>query len=219
MSRAWMPLYWGDYLRDTRDLSTLQHGAYLLLMAHYWQHAALPDDEKQLAAIVGLSPKAWRKIAPPIAAKFQNDWRHKRIDAEIAKAERVLMQRRISGAKGGHRSAVTRSVALGSAIVAAQRRAQMSGPGAGRANASAIAAAHAQANGSAKSEQTDTNHNHNRNLSSSESVAARTREERPPAEQAEPPQGIRSKRPNELTRAEIDAIHARRRAGAPGDAP
>ena len=54
MSRIWMPLYVGDYLRDTRDLSTLQHGAYLLLIMHYYKRRSLPDDEKELARIVAV---------------------------------------------------------------------------------------------------------------------------------------------------------------------
>ncbi len=67
----WMPIYWGDYLADTRDLSTLQHGAYLLLMAHSWCHSGrLPTDERQLATIAGLSVREWRKIRGPIAAKL-----------------------------------------------------------------------------------------------------------------------------------------------------
>jgi uncharacterized protein YdaU (DUF1376 family) len=43
MSRAWMPLYVGDYPRDTRDLDALQHGACLLLIMHYWQHEGRQD--------------------------------------------------------------------------------------------------------------------------------------------------------------------------------
>src|SRR4029077_12691555 len=31
-----------------RDLNTLQHGAYLLLIMHYWQHDALPSDDARL---------------------------------------------------------------------------------------------------------------------------------------------------------------------------
>jgi uncharacterized protein YdaU (DUF1376 family) len=205
MSRAWMPLYWGDYLRDTRDLSTLQHGAYLLLMAHYWQHAGLPNDEKQLAAIVGLSLKAWRTIAPAIAAKFQKDWRHKRIDAEIAKTERAIAQRRQAGAKGGHRTAISRAIAVGAVLRAAEMRSRLRDPAAAAAGATA------------RTQQPVSIHNHNQNLDlhSSESSAARAQEEKSPT----PPDGVRSKRPNELSHAEIEAIHARRRAGVPGDAP
>lgn len=111
-----MPMYWGDYLRDTRDLTTLQHGAYMLLIAHYWQHERLPTDERQLAAITGLTRANWRIIQAPIAAKFQDGWRHKRIDEELERMERKINQRVIAGQKGGLRSGVARAVRRGQQI-------------------------------------------------------------------------------------------------------
>lgn len=84
--KIWMPLYIGDYLRDTRRLSTLEHGAYLLLIMEYWQQGGLPDDDAQLARIACLSPSEWKSVRPTISSFFRNGWNHERIERELAQA-------------------------------------------------------------------------------------------------------------------------------------
>jgi len=106
--RAWMPLYVGDYLGDTGHLTTAQHGAYLLLMMHYWRKGELPDDDKQLAAITKLPLRIWIECRETLQAFFYDGWKHKRIDAELAKMEKVSARRAEAGFKGGIRSAMSR---------------------------------------------------------------------------------------------------------------
>lgn len=96
-----MPLYIGDYLADTGHLSTTQHGAYLLLMMHYWRKSGLPDDDKQLAAIAKLPLRIWLDTKETIQAFFHDGWRHNRIDAELEKRARVSKDRASAGKKGG----------------------------------------------------------------------------------------------------------------------
>src|SRR5690349_19328151 len=95
--RAWMPLYVGDYLGDTGHLNTTQHGAYLLLMMHYWRQGGLPDDDKQLAAITKLQMRIWMDCRETIQAFFYDGWRHKRIDEELAKMEDKRNRRAAAG--------------------------------------------------------------------------------------------------------------------------
>jgi len=103
-----MPLYVGDYLGDTGHLSTAQHGAYLLLMMHYWRQGGLPEDDKQLAAITKLPLRIWLDSRDIIQAFFYDGWRHKRIDEELAKMQAKTDRRAAAGQKGGLRAAMNR---------------------------------------------------------------------------------------------------------------
>jgi uncharacterized protein YdaU (DUF1376 family) len=205
MGRAWMPLYVGDYLRDTRDLNTLQHGAYLLLIMHYWQHDALPSDDARLAAITGLSAAQWRRVREPVQAKFSDGWRHKRIEAEIAKTDRALMQRRAAGRNGGVKSGMARAVAQGEAII----RAEAEGKRALRRNPRGPAAT-----GAADGQQPRTNHNHR---FESSSAACASLEGAKVSET--PPNHAPAKPANQWSRQELDALFARRSVDAAASAP
>ena len=108
MNRPWMPLYVGDYLGDTGHLTTAQHGAYLLLMMHYWRKGQLPDDDRQLSKIAKLPLKTWCEYRPTLQDFFYDGWKHKRIDAELEKMMRVSAKRAIAGQKGGIGSALAR---------------------------------------------------------------------------------------------------------------
>ena len=108
MKRPWMPLYVGDYLGDTGHLTTAQHGAYLLLMMHYWRKGELPDDDRQLAKITKLPLKTWCGYRSVLQDFFHSGWKHKRIDAELERMMRVSEKRAIAGQKGGLGSALSR---------------------------------------------------------------------------------------------------------------
>jgi uncharacterized protein YdaU (DUF1376 family) len=103
-----MPLYVGDYLGDTGHLTTTQHGAYLLLMMHYWRKGSLPDDDKQLSKITKLPLKVWTEYRETLQEFFHDGWHHKRIDAELYKTESIKQKRANAGHLGGIRSAMSR---------------------------------------------------------------------------------------------------------------
>ena len=89
-TKIWMPLYIADYLADTTRLTTEQHGAYLLLIMDYWRNGPLPDDDGALSNITRLQLPTWKKHRATLSRMFQieaGEWRHKRIDEELAEAE------------------------------------------------------------------------------------------------------------------------------------
>lgn len=62
-SDTWMPLYIGDYLADTLDFTSAEHGPALLLMMHQWQHGSIPTDNDGIIRICRASEQEWEKIS------------------------------------------------------------------------------------------------------------------------------------------------------------
>jgi uncharacterized protein YdaU (DUF1376 family) len=59
-----MPVVVASLLADTSHMSLEEKGAYFTILFTMWLHnGRIADDEKQIARILGLSPRRWRAIA------------------------------------------------------------------------------------------------------------------------------------------------------------
>lgn len=96
-----MPLYVGDYLRDTGDLTTVEHGAYLLLIMQAWTRGgALPTDSERLRSLTRMTEADWGRSGEIIMGFFFREgdvYRHKRVDKELVNATASIEQRRAAG--------------------------------------------------------------------------------------------------------------------------
>lgn len=107
-----MPMYWDAYLADTTHLTTEEHGAYMLLLAAMWRrNGYVPDDDKDNARILGLTPAKWRKIKARLTATISGF----NADGDVITQEKLrktweITQEKIAknaenGAKGGRAAA------------------------------------------------------------------------------------------------------------------
>jgi uncharacterized protein YdaU (DUF1376 family) len=81
-----MPLYVADYQADTAHLTTTEHGAYLLLIMFYWTKGGLPESEEAIRRVTRMTARQWSQSRDVLRSLFGDEWRHKRIDEELAKA-------------------------------------------------------------------------------------------------------------------------------------
>jgi uncharacterized protein YdaU (DUF1376 family) len=100
----WMPWYVGEYLADTTNLNTEQHGAYCLMIMAAWKRGGkLPFDDGQLASITKLPTAKWRANRAILLEFFQEEdgfLVQKRVAIEHKKAKENSAKKAINGAKG-----------------------------------------------------------------------------------------------------------------------
>jgi uncharacterized protein YdaU (DUF1376 family) len=66
-----MPFYTDAYMGDTQHLTTLEHGAYFLLLISMWRKGGwLPNDEKLLARYCKMRPAQFKKVWPILEPFF-----------------------------------------------------------------------------------------------------------------------------------------------------
>jgi len=110
MSKAWMPLYIGDFLADTMHLNCQETGAYIRLLMHAWQHNGLvPDDNELLTRIVRCHPPHWprlRNIMLPFfdLTKTPGSWYSKRVALELIKSDEISNKRKAAALQKHNKS-------------------------------------------------------------------------------------------------------------------
>src|SRR6185312_11482843 len=71
----------------------------------------LPTDDRELARIIGMSPGEWKKAKPRVQPFFSSDWRHGRIDKELAKSAELSSKRAAAAKqKGSNSSAIAQQL-------------------------------------------------------------------------------------------------------------
>ena len=98
----WLPFNVESYRADTADLSTVEHGAFLLLRLHYWRSGPPRDDNKILARIAGLSITEWRRVRPSLERFFDiaDEWINWDWDEELEKAYAHIQKASAAAKKG-----------------------------------------------------------------------------------------------------------------------
>lgn len=105
MSFAYLALYTGDYLRDTRALTPLDHGVYLLLLMFCWDsRGPLPLDEQDCAGIANCRSAteidSLRKVRSKFFTRMEDGWYNHRMQLEIERAGNISKVRSDAGKAG-----------------------------------------------------------------------------------------------------------------------
>ena len=110
----YIQLYVADYLADTAHLSTLEHGAYLLLIFNYWQRGESfkgKDEQslnKRLTSVARMSNEEFNAVKSVLSEFFEiseTEWRHERIERDLVEVN----SKSSSASRAGKASAAKRA--------------------------------------------------------------------------------------------------------------
>jgi len=100
-----MPMYWDAYIADTTHLTIEEHGAYMMLLGAMWRRdGSIPNDDKDIARILGVTVSKWKKIKRRLSdfltieadkisqEKLQKVWE---------KTQEKIAKNSVNGSKGG----------------------------------------------------------------------------------------------------------------------
>jgi uncharacterized protein YdaU (DUF1376 family) len=108
MKYPYMPLFWGDFLANTMDLSAQEAGAYLFLIAHAWEHdGKIPSKPVRLARIAHVRQDQWKKVwdalehffettrgGPSISRTIDQWYTHGRVVDELHRLGKISNKRK-----------------------------------------------------------------------------------------------------------------------------
>jgi uncharacterized protein YdaU (DUF1376 family) len=102
----WLKITVRDLIADTQHMSAEAFGAFLRLLLWSWdQGRPVPNDDDEIARIIGMQVRAWRKIRPVVAEKFRisaRGWSNKRLEEERASALKLRETNKLRATKAAN---------------------------------------------------------------------------------------------------------------------
>ena len=123
MANPWYPFFPGDYARDTSHLTLAEHGAYRLLLDHYYSTGRpIPADPERAFCICRAFTSELQASVCSVLKQFFTEtpdgWRNQRADRQIEKQQRVSAKyaaraRNAAAARWEHDASSMRQAMLG----------------------------------------------------------------------------------------------------------
>lgn len=116
-----LPLWTDAYIADTQHLTNEEHGVYLRLLMFAWRtpDCSLPDDDRRLALMVGVTPKKWASLKTAVMVFWSLEdgrWMQKRLTAEREFVERNRKQKSAAGVASSEAKALKKKETASTAV-------------------------------------------------------------------------------------------------------